>query len=491
MKPRPQTTRRAHNELLREIFSLERSGQFDHALQELRGVWDDTTEQPDVRDLDTRLTAETYLRCGALIGFLGHIRQIPTAQERSKNLLTQSRSLFLELYDPEKIAECENYLALAYWRTGESNEAMSWIEEAQSHKLPEKCDARLYSFVIRDLVLLSQKNFVEVCSNFVVLKHLFADDVDTFLTGSIYNNFGLAAKNLGDTDAALSALKKARDLFTSSGNKLQMALAENNLSQLYKAEKRFGRAHAAVDRSIELYREIKDRTREGFTWDTKALIYFDEGKFSAALATVDKAIAILGRSENYAYLTETIATKARIQLFSNDFSTATLTLLEAVDLAKIRIGETAAMNLIREFEQSLKDRNDQKKQRTDEAERTGLASGDLKLILPPTIAHYDDYQGVWINNSDLESYGLTRGSLAVVVPCSVKRGDLVAVIESETDLVSCGFYDADFGIVCLEAGSSEPQLFSESDVKIIGKIVGVCDVQANADEAMSVRPLSL
>jgi tetratricopeptide (TPR) repeat protein len=491
MEPRrPHTSRRAYSELLRDILGLERRGQFDQALQELHGVWDDTTEEPDVRDLDPRLAAETYLRCGALIGFLGHIRQIPTAQERSKNLLTHARGLFLETYDPLKIAECENYLALAYWRTGESNEAMSWVEDALSYELPDKCDARLYSYVIRDLILLSQKKYLEVYTGFASRKDLFGEQADTFLTGSLYNNFGLAARNLGDTIAAISALEKARDLFTASGNKLQMALAENNLSLLHKAAKRFERAHAAVNRSIELYREIRDRTREGFTWDTKALIYFDQGKFAEALDTVEKAISILGKSENYAYLAETIGTKARIQLYTHDFSTATLTLLEAVELAKIRISEDAAMNLIREFEQSLKDRS-VGRELPPEDKRYGIAAGDLKLILPSMIAHYNDYQGVWINNSDLESFGLPPGSLAVVVPSRVKRGDLVALIEVETDLVSCGFYDADFGIVCLEAGNSEPQLFSESDVKILGKIVGVCDANQAADGTMKVRAIEL
>src|SRR5687767_4330325 len=114
---RPQTVR-AHKVLLRTIFDLERRGKFDEALREARAFWDDTTQPPVTENLDANLTAETYLRCGALLGFLGHIRQIPTAQERSKNLLTQARSLFLEIIDPEKIAECENYLALAYWRAG-------------------------------------------------------------------------------------------------------------------------------------------------------------------------------------------------------------------------------------------------------------------------------------------------------------------------------------------------------------------------------------
>src|SRR5215213_1315649 len=188
MNPLHPQTARAHSELLRALIGLERSGQFDLALQELRGVWDNTTELPNVENLDASLTAETYLRCGALIGFLGHVRQIPTAQERSKNLLTEARSIFLEIYDTEKLAECENYLALAYWRTGEINEAQSWVEEAQSHELLEQSLVSLYSYVIRDLILLSQKKFVEVCASFAALEKLFDGKADDFLTGSIYNN---------------------------------------------------------------------------------------------------------------------------------------------------------------------------------------------------------------------------------------------------------------------------------------------------------------
>jgi tetratricopeptide (TPR) repeat protein len=492
MKPhRPHTSRRAHSDLLREIRSLERCGRFDDALQELRGVWDDTTKEPDTTDLDARLAAETYLRCGALIGFVGHIRLIPTAQERSKNLLTEARSRFLEIYDPEKIAECDNYIALAYWRTGETNEAISWIEDAASHRLSEGCDTQLYSFVIRDLIYLSQKRFLDVCSNFAAIKHLYTTDTHPFLTGSIYNNFGLASKNLGDTATAQVAMKKARDLFTASGHKLQIALTENNLSTVYKIERKFDQAHAAVDRSISLYQEIKDRTREGFTLDTKALIFFDEGRFAEALETVERAISILGKSENYAYLSETLLTKARVQLYTDDFSTATLTLLEAVELAKVRISEEAAMNLVREFETTLRDRNSGKGPANHDSDRSGIATGDLKLVLPAALARYDDFQGVWITNSDLESCGLNRGSLAVVVPASVRRGDLVALVEVENDQVSCGLFDKDFGIVCLEAGTSEPQLFNESDVRILGKIVGVCDPNPSEDGTMKVQALDL
>src|SRR4030095_11314219 len=105
MNPRRPHIARAHKALTRELFALERTGEFDQALSALKGIWDDTTEMPAVEGFDRRVSAEIYLRCGPLIGFLGHIRQIPTSQERSKNLLTQARSVFLEIYDTDKIAE--------------------------------------------------------------------------------------------------------------------------------------------------------------------------------------------------------------------------------------------------------------------------------------------------------------------------------------------------------------------------------------------------
>ncbi|MEO6333480.1 MAG: tetratricopeptide repeat protein [Pyrinomonadaceae bacterium] len=487
--PHPRTAR-AHRDLVRELFALERSGHFEQAMAELRGIWDDTTDDPQVQNLDSRTGAEIYLRCGALIGFLGHSRQIPSAQDRSKNLLTRARSTFLEMYAPEKLAECENYLALAYWRMGEINEAESWIQEAQSHELSDSCDAWLYSHVIRNLIRLSQKRFAEICQNFSELRDSFMENADDFLIGNFYMNFGVAARNIGDISKALDSLCHARDFFGRAGNKVQVAMVENNLSYLYKSERRFVEAHDAIDRGTDLFRQVGDRTREGFSLDSKALIYLDEGRYHEALEAVEQGILILRKSENYGYLTESIATKARIQLFSSDFSTATLTLLEAVELAKIRVSENAAMRLIREFEQALNERNLARERNADSV-RTGLASDDLKLILPTSISHYEDYQGIWISNSDLEQYGLARGSLAVVVRDNVLRGDLVAVIEISTDLVSCGIYDSDFGIVCLEVSGSEPQLFDASDVKILGKIVGVCRSEKNADGTLEVFPLDL
>jgi hypothetical protein len=67
---------------------------------------------------------------------------------------------------------------------------------------------------------------------------------------------------------------------------------------------------------------------------------------------------------------------------------------------------------------------------------------------------------------------------------------LVAVSELASGEISCGFFDSDFGVVCLEGCDSEPQLFDQQDVKIIGKIIGVCGTDKDLDGKLIVRPLT-
>jgi hypothetical protein len=98
------------------LVKLESCGLYEQALAELKDVWRDTNEPPDISAYAAFEAAEIILRCGSLIGFHGHNKQIPDAQEKSKNLLTEARQRFLDFGSVEKVAECENY-----WRllTGE------------------------------------------------------------------------------------------------------------------------------------------------------------------------------------------------------------------------------------------------------------------------------------------------------------------------------------------------------------------------------------
>lgn len=458
---------------IESLFRLERSGRYDDALDELREIWDDTATFPNVEDFESKVAAELLMRCGSIIGFIGHNRQIPHSQENSKNLLTEAHSRFLEFDDPESVAECENYLALAYWRTGEYVEAETWLEHSSSHDLSETHLVRLHSHLIQSFVMLSLKRFGEIVNSLNELESKFLEFGDDFLRGSFYTNFGIALRNLGRPTEALEKYRLARHFHQKSGHQIYLGTVENNLAYLHKSENDFTKAHESIDNATEIFRAIKDKTREGFSLDTKAQIYSEEGNYDAALKTIDAALKVLKKGENAGYLVETYLTKSKILLALDDFCSSTYCLCEAVEIAKSRISEEAAKNLIKDFEKEI--RKNHIVAASNIFTEKELISGDLELSLPPSISHFKHFQAVRIKNAHLEKIGLKKNSLAIVVDETVNPGDLAAVLETCDGSIYCGFFDLAFGIVCLEGIDSEPVLIDESEIKILGKIVGVSD----------------
>jgi tetratricopeptide (TPR) repeat protein len=473
--------------LIEELIKLERCGKYEEAIEELQEIWEDTTAFPKVEGLEPRIAAEILLRCGSLIGFLGHNKQLPNAQEKSKNLLTKAHQRFLDIYDKEKIAECENYLALAYWRTGELVEAETWIEEALSHKISITSFAKFYSIVTKSLILLSCKKYEENLAFCEKYELNFYKCDDYFLRGSFCTNFAITLRNLGRSSEALEKYKFAKHFHQKSGHKIYLGTVENNRAYLYKSINDFFRAHQAVDNAIEIYEKIKDKTRKGSSLDTKAQIYFAEGKFVEALETAEKAIEILERSENSAYLVESYLTKTKILISLDEITPATLCLFDAVQIAKTHISEEAAQDLVKEFEIEIRKKNSPAISKFFTEKE--FVSGNFELLLPSSIAHYKEYQAVRIKNNHLEKAGLKPESLAIVVDEIVERGDLAAVSLIKDGSIMCGFFDADFGIVCLEGIDSEPQLLNEDEIKILGKIVGVCDTEKKCDGKLRVKPI--
>lgn len=473
--------------LAAHVFELERCGKYDEALVDLRAIWPDTDRMPVTDDFSPRDAAEIILRCGALIGFIGHNHQLPAGQEKSKNLLGEARRRYLEIYDVEKIAEAENYLALAYWRNGELTEAATWVEESIARKLPLTSRIRLHSEIIKCLMNIPTKKYQKTLDNLEGLESDFIKLGDDCLTGDFYGHLGLAYKGLQQPEIALEKLEMARLFHKNAGHCIYLGIDLNNLAQLYKRVGKYSDAHRIVDEATEVFRDIKDRTREGFALDTKSQIYLREGKFVDGLVTIDEAISILSKSENADYVAETYLTKSLLLLHSEDLTSAFLCLSDAVQIAKSKISEERARGIVAEFEIARKNL-DKPGGEIDEA-TSELDGADVELVLHPTLAHYEDYQGIWIKNERLEKFGLPKGSLAVVAKQSIRRGDLIAINDLATDSIVCGFYDADFGLVCLEGIGDDPVFFDESDVVILGKVIGVGQPDQYTPGKIQIKPI--
>ena len=469
--------------LAESLFRLERRGRYIEALAEVEHIWKDIRTMPDVDGFEPGEAAEILLRCGSLIGFHGQNEQIQDSHLICKNLLTEARERFSDIGNAEKVAECESHLAVAYWRSGEFNEADACLAASLEHDIPALSEARLHSHVVASLINFACKRHAENLKYAKLYERDFRKHASEYLNGILCSNIGLSHKNLGNMSAALTYLELAADHYQRARHKIYMATAENNLAQFYKETRKYSKAHESIDNATRIFTQLKDKTREGFSFDTKAMIYFAEAKYADALRSIQKGVSILKKSENTAYLIETLLTKSKILLFLDNFSEAVLALSEAVGMARVQSGDEAAIRLIKEFETALDEKNSPAKK--------NLEVGDLELILPKSIAHFSEYRGIWINNTLLEYIGLVKGSLAIVASAAVNRGDLVAITELESDEVSCGFYDADFGIVCLEGTIGEPQIFNEKDIKVLGKIVGVCNSGRTEDGKMVVEALNL
>lgn len=473
---------------IEKLLKLERCGRYNEAVQELSEIWEDKSVFPNVENFSKREAAEILLRCGSLIGFLGHNEQIPDSQEKSKNLLTEALERYLNIYDVEKIAECENYLALAYWRSGGYEEADTWIDGALSKNLPNSSFVRLYSIIIKCGNHLPNNKYKEIIELLTPNKELFLRYGDNCLIGDFYNFYGLALKNLNKTSKALECFELSKNYHIKSQHQIYLGTVENNIAQTCKLLKKFTKAHQAIDNSAEIFKSINADARYGFALDTKALIYVDERKFDEALETVDTAINILEKGDNKGFLVETLSTKINVLINLNQLTEAALCLSEAINIAKVHINEAKANKLAEDFVKVInKTKSPVITKIYTEKE---FANQGIELILPPELSHHQEIQGVWIKNEHLENVGLRKDSMAIVAESEIKRGDLVAIIEIETDDVVCGFYDADFGVVCLERMSGEPQLYNEDEIQVLGKIIGVADSNKDDDGRMHVEPIN-
>ncbi len=460
-----------------ELRKLERKGKYQEALNSLGEIWSDPPEtKPQLRHFAPQTAAEVLLRCGALIGFWAHNRQIQDGQDFSKDLLSEAHTYFVSADDTNNIAECENYLALAYWRAGEIKEARLWLQISLEHRLSESDPVRLYSTLINILIESVESNYSEVLKIATENESFFLKYGDPFLKGCFYTNYGLGLKNTGNIADAFRKLEMARFYHQKSGHKIYLATVENNLAQIFKIQKRFDKAHESINKARKIFKQLGDSARESYCFDTKAQIYLAEEKLSIALKTVEKAETILRTGDSRNYLLDTLLTKIKILIYSDDSANAVFCLSDAVQIARTYFGEEFARTIVGKYEEIVSEKRLLAENEVEIVhqipEETEETKDFLELLLPSSLVQYQSVQGVWLTNHHLESFGLTEGALVIVAQIPVQRGDLIAVTEKSSDEAICGFYDADFGIICLDKPGSEPQLFDENEVEILGKIVG-------------------
>jgi tetratricopeptide (TPR) repeat protein len=331
---------------LSEARSAESKGQYEKAFQCLTPFWDGYSQFPSAIGLSDAESAELFLRFGGIIGFLGNSQKISNSQEISKNLLTQARRKFISLSNFEKTAECENYLAMSYQRTGELTEAFDWLNESFSRNLPENHPTRINSYIIETVLDIEGGKYEKVLRRCDELREIFENYASASDNGSFHNNLAIAHKNLGNCQEALSHLKSARDFFRAASHDSYYGATENNLAQLLHKLGHYEEAHDCARNAKKIFEQIGDRRREGYSLETCAQIFAAEGKFEKALKSVNEAIELLEGGESYRNLVESYRTKIKILLGLNRLAEALTVMTAAHNIAALYISQEFSREII-------------------------------------------------------------------------------------------------------------------------------------------------
>lgn len=322
------------------VRDFENKGEYEEAQKVLSGYWRDIDERPEVGNLEPRVAAEVFLRAGVLTGFIGSKQQLAEAQERAKDLIFESLSIFQSLSQEEKITEAQTELALCYWRTGENNEARDLLQEALS-RLAVDNDVRGKAVVRLAIVETVASECEKALSILTDNASLFQKLDNQTLKGAYHVTLANVLKNLWETetrteylDRALVEYAAASYHFELAEHRNYLANVQNNLGILYFAINRFEEAHQHLDHARRLLDSLEDVTGVAQVDESRACVFLKQGQVVEAERIVRSAVHTQEQSGRHALLAEALITHGRALARLENYSEALSAFRRAIQLSE-------------------------------------------------------------------------------------------------------------------------------------------------------------
>ena len=320
---------------------LEVAGNYDEASAALGNLWQGIGERPETTGMDAHEAGELLLRVGVLTGWIGSTRQIPNAQERAKDLISESLTIFESLSERVKTAEAQTELASCYWRQGGIDEARVLLREALS-KLTD-ADSHL-----KAVALIRSAAIEKVATRYHDALRILNDAApvvaaspsDT-LKGNFHNELATILKDLGTSerrqdyiDRALIEYAGASLHFQQAGHQQYLACVENNLGFLYLMLGNYVKAHEHLNRARHVLVALNDYVHAAQVDETTARALLAEGHNVEAEKLTRSAIDTLESGGEHQLLAEALTTHGTALARLRRHSEARLTLHRASFVAE-------------------------------------------------------------------------------------------------------------------------------------------------------------
>lgn len=427
------------------------------------------------KNLPKDIRAELNLRHGAIRGFLQN-------HAESKRMLFSALRSFEEAKNDRKIAESRNYLALAFWRSGELYEARVWLE--LNFEIPLEVSSRpiLHSFVINGIIELDEKRYSDLVVSHLEKEQLFLSHADDYLKGCFFNNLAYAQRNLGELENAIAAYEKAHKFILEANNRNYLGGIENNLAYLFFLTNQFPLAIEYGEKACETFRQCKNAMREASALDTLANIHLGLFDFEKAHGLIERSVAMLRESGNHLYLLESLQTRIKIDIARRDFESALLAFGDAYTVATVWCGEQFTKEYagrIKVLLQEISTPFIREAYMGEEPSFEDLYRGK-RVEFSREISAGAVYC-VKMETGGLETAGLAKGDVVALAEQKINEGDLCGVLNYNTGNVGIGYFEFNMGMIILHTPGREPIFYEDRNCKILGRLIGKAEYIEDGD----------
>ena len=293
---------------------FENQGEYEQAREVLSGLWPRMDQRPRLTGLEQSTSAEVLLRAGALTGWIGSKNQIEDAQERSKNLISESLTIFESLSYRKKIAEAQTELALCYWRTGEINEARDLLNAALTRLTT---DSELKAKAVLRLAIVEKRadRYSKALRVLTKSAALFEKITNQTLKGCYHQTLADVLENIWASDGpsdyldrALVEYAAASYHFEQAEHRTYLANVENNLGFLLYKVNHCQEAHEHLDSARRIFTKLKDQNAAAQVDETRARVFLKEKRDADAEKVARASVRTLEGSDRQSLLAEALAT---------------------------------------------------------------------------------------------------------------------------------------------------------------------------------------
>jgi tetratricopeptide (TPR) repeat protein len=360
----PKLTRDQRAELRCQLAKeREEHGDYEGARVAFGELWQRVGERPKIEGLDHNTAAEVLLRVGVLTGWIGSKQQIADAQERAKNLISESISIFESIGYTKKGSEAQIDLAICYWREGAYDEARDVLKDALS-RISINSELRAKA-ILRSAIVErgagQYKDALRILTNNAPLfekvrSHIVKGGFHNVLAG-VLEDLGASEKRQSYIDRAFVEYAAASFHFEQAGHKIYRANVENNLGFLFFKVGRFKEAHEHLNYARRLLMHLKDSCGVAQVNETRARVFLAEGHNSEAERVARAAVRTLENSDQQALLAEALISHATALARLGYYSQARSTFQRAVGVSQmsgaLNRAQEAALVMTRELGERL------------------------------------------------------------------------------------------------------------------------------------------